>query len=127
MKVCVQRALLVVVIHLALAKHDVTHAEVEDTRLLVRVFRCRQIRVPVRAHEHARDRMIDDDIFQIPLLLQQRDDLNADAEMIHFQQRRRLIWRRAVDYNVIHIHSRTQTREMNGEIAHLQLNPDCFA
>src|SRR5207237_6143786 len=116
MKVCIEGALLVVVIHLALTKHHMTYAEVEHAGLLARALCLRNIRVAIRGNKDMRHGMVDDDVLEIPLPLKQRDDLDSDAEMIHVHERRRLIRRRAVDHNVIHVHGWTEPRKMNRKI-----------
>src|SRR5262249_32367638 len=81
MEVRIECALLVVVVHLALAKHDVADTQVENARALVGTFEHRQIRFTVLGNKHACDWMIDNNVFQVPRALKQRHHLNADAEM----------------------------------------------
>src|SRR5262245_19218830 len=68
-KICVEHALFVVVVHLALAEDYPMYAQIEHARLLVRAFDRWQVRVTVLGYEQSRHGMIDDNILQIPLPL----------------------------------------------------------
>src|SRR6266849_6672571 len=68
-KVGVQSALLVVVVHLALTQIDMADAKIEYARLaFAAAFPFRKVGVATVRNKHMDDGMIGDDVLQIPLL-----------------------------------------------------------
>ena len=85
-KVGVECAFLVVIVDLTLTEHHVTNTEIEDAGLaLAAALARRQIGLAVLCNEDVNDRMIDDDIFQVPLTAEERNDLHSDCKVIDLE------------------------------------------
>src|SRR5262249_10465976 len=68
-KIRIQRTLLIVVIDLTLPDVDVTDTQIEHARALIRTLRFREIGFAIVGDINAGDRMIQHDVFQIPVSL----------------------------------------------------------
>ena len=90
-------------------------------------FRFRQVGVAVARDEYMDHRVINNDIFEVPLSGNERNDLHANGKMIDTQQWRVWIRCRAVNDDIIHIHGWTNTGPMHREIPNAQLDSHGFA